>query len=271
MSKDEPFIFSIIGLGRVGVTLLQALDSIGGICSGVVSSSLKDVSVPSGQKIKISRSVSDLDAGEYCFIAVPDDAIQSVTHKLTSNHTINSAKVVSHLSGTKSSKILSELSIPVASCHPMNTFKLGAQSNIFNNILVSIEGDKRAVELLIPLMKRIGAHPREVTQSDKERLHIAGVIVSNFMSALVFYAAQVVSVVDPDPVNFIRREFGPLMEQTLRNILDEGYPSALTGPASRGDKDTTLSHLQLLINNNINDKVYLELTELIIRYSSQKQ
>jgi predicted short-subunit dehydrogenase-like oxidoreductase (DUF2520 family) len=271
MSINVPFTFSIIGLGRVGFALLQALDSIGGKCSGVVSSSIKDISVPSGQKIKISRSISDLDAGEYCFVAVPDDAIPSVAHALTSNQSIHFAKVVSHLSGTNSSEILSVIPIPAASCHPMNTFKLGAQSSEFYNILVSIEGDKRAVELLIPLMKRIGAHPREVTPSEKERLHIAGVIVSNFMSALVFYAAEVVSVVDSDSVNFIRREFGPLMEQTLRNILDEGYPSALTGPASRGDKDTMLSHLQLLINNNINEQVYGELSDLIARYINDKK
>ena len=266
MRFEDGFTYSIIGFGRVGAALDTALGSIGGVCAGNIVSRDASKRVSSRYKNKTIVSISDLNPSDFVFICVPDDAIESVAKSLPLGVLKQSNAIVTHVSGSKPSSVLdylAENSIQKASSHPLMTFKMDSDSDVFEGITVSLEGDLSAVESLGILFKRIGSNPIVVTPEQKKLLHLAAVITSNFMSSLVFHASEVLRSVDENPTELTREIFGPLMMKTAENIISEGYPSALTGPAARGDSSTIEEHINLLKKLGIDDIIYRELTNQI--------
>lgn len=272
MPVNTGFSYTLIGFGRVGAALDAALNSIGGVCHGIITSGKNSHAVALPQHARFC-SFTEFESSDYVFLAVPDDAIETVARSLPIPKLLEANSTVVHLSGSKPSSVLSELSdrgIPIASTHPLMTFKQGAQAQIFEGITVSIEGSDTAVNSLEMLFTQIGSKPIKVTAEQKKLLHLAAVITSNFMSSLVFYTSSVVQSMDEDPIEFVRQTFGPLMLKTAENIVNEGYPSALTGPASRGDMSTINDHLQLLRELNIDESIYKELSEQILLFTKHK-
>ncbi len=273
MRLESGFTYSIIGLGRVGAALDAALNSIGGKCTGNYVSRSKSKILEINKKVNVLDSVSELNPADFVFLCVPDDSIESVSNLLPIGVLKESNAIVSHVSGNKPSSILSHLadmSIPIASSHPLMTFKLQSELAIFDGITVSLEGNEYAVESLHELFTKLGSKPIVVTPEQKKLLHVAAVITSNFMSSLIFHASDVLKSIDDNPVDFTRSIFGLLMLKTAENIMKEGYPSALTGPASRGDTSTIDEHLQLLKKYGIDDTVYRELTDQILHFKNHK-
>lgn len=273
MRHQDVFTYSIIGYGRVGAALNAALNSIGGICSGVFVS--RDTSKASNlvPKITVIESIKDLKSSDFVFICAPDDAIEHISHSLPIDVLLKGNSVVSHVSGSKPSTILSHLSeqgVFTAASHPLMTFKIESDAEIFKGITVSIEGDLEAVKVLSEVFEKLGSNPIVVTAEQKKLLHLAAVITSNFISSLVFHASDVLKSMDDDPTELVRSVFGPLMLKTVQNIMNEGYPSALTGPASRGDNSTIEEHLELLEKLGIEDVIYKELTNQILHYKKHK-
>lgn len=174
-----------------------------------------------------------------------------------------------HVSGARTSEelaALARLGFPVCSFHPMQTFKPDSTEEVFRDIHISIEGDGSLAENLSEIALRMGAIPSVINAEQKLALHLSGVMVSNFMSALVIEAAKVMGKYQNDPDAYIREKLGPLMRQTLKNILENGFPDALTGPAVRGDKKTIDNHLALMRQNGLDTKVYSVLTKVLEEY-----
>lgn len=273
MRLENGFTYSIVGYGRVGAALDAALSSVGGVCVGNIISRDASKRVYTRTKNKSIASISDLKPSDFVFICVPDDAIETVAKSLPLGVLLQSNSIVTHVSGSKSRSILdylAENSIQTASSHPLMTFKTDADSDVFEGITVSLEGDFNVVESLGRLFKRIGSKPIVVTPEQKKLLHLAAVITSNFMSSLVFHASEVLESVGENPTELTREIFGPLMMKTAENIIREGYPSALTGPASRGDSSTIHEHINLLKKLGIDDTIYRELTNQILHYKKHK-
>lgn len=274
MPTSNAFTYTIVGYGRVGAALDAALRSINGLCVGIVPSSdpSKKAKIPDNT-IRLS-SIDDLTASDFVFIAVPDNKIEAVAQALPVDKLKLGETIVAHLSGSKPSEslgLLTNQGISTASAHPLMTFKVDASSSVFVGTPVSLEGTDTAVEKLWSLFQLIGARPVKVTPEQKKLLHLAAVITSNFMSSLVFYAADVMNSIDDNPDEFVRNTLGPLMLKTAENIITEGYPSALTGPASRGDTTTIQEHLELLEKLTIDSTLYRELTAQILHFNKHKQ
>ena len=273
MRQQNGFTYSIIGYGRVGAALDAALSSVGGSCAGIFASRDPSKTSTLESSIHIIDSIEDLKPCDFVFICVPDDAIEQVSRLLPLDILLKCNSIVSHVSGSKPSSILSHLtekSVQTAATHPLMTFKIGSKADAFTGISVSLEGDPKAIESLSELFARLGANPILVTPEQKKLLHLAAVIASNFMSSLVFHASDVLNSMDGDSIELVRTVFGPLMLKTAQNIVNEGYPSALTGPASRGDSTTIEEHLELLKKLGIEDVIYKELTNQILHYKEHK-
>lgn len=267
-SVKHHFTFSVIGTGRVGGCMLRSLPEVGGICSGVVTTSIL-ATRDRFPGVLASESVSSLIFGDVCFICVPDDHIEQVSADIASSGSNMANCIFVHVSGAKSSTSLHgirEKGGLIASFHPLASFKPQENIEIFKNTWISIEGDMSAVEFLTSLGKRLGANPQQVQIDFKIRLHLCAVIVSNFISALVLHASDVLREDVSDPTEFIRSNFSSLMQSTLTNILAHGFPDALTGPASRNDQDTIQLHKDTLDSTGIDKTIYQELSDVIIRY-----
>lgn len=269
---------SIIGLGRFGKVFYRALCQNGVQVTSVVSK--KDpkslqLSPDSSQNTYVFKTIEEATIfGELVVLCVPDDEIRAVTHQLY-DHLVHQQKAKStglpkfvvHVSGAKNSEDLAKLEdigIMTGSLHVMQTFTESTNIDVFKNTSLSVEGADAVVDVLGELGAELGMTAEIISKEEKTARHLAGVFVSNFMSALVLSASEVISPYQNEAQPFILEKYASLMRTSLDNILKNGVPGATTGPAIRGDIETIQNHLNVLQNNKDLNTIYCLLSGKIV-------
>lgn len=259
---------SIIGMGRLGKTLAGALLLNGYNIVSIISSR---GTTPSDYEGKIFATIEEApNFGEIAFICVPDDTISEVARKLATSS--NLPKVATHVSGALNSEellALAQKGVKTASFHPMMTFTEKSSPAWFKKCLISIEGDSDAALLLTQVAINLGGDSQVIDKEQKTSRHLVGVFLSNFMSVLVDLASEILESDHENPQKFILENYDDLMRQTLENIIENGLPSALTGPAVRGDANTLDKHLDILQKNPELAYVYKLFSKRIIDISGR--
>jgi predicted short-subunit dehydrogenase-like oxidoreductase (DUF2520 family) len=94
-------------------------------------------------------------------------------------------------------------------------------------------------------VRDLGAEAITVPTAAKTRYHLAGVLASNGLVALMGLVNEMFASagIDPDDGSAL---VGPLVQGTWRNIVDTAPEDALTGPVARGDVGTVVAHLDAL-------------------------
>lgn len=245
---------AIVGAGAVGTTLARALRASGYDVVAVLSRTVSDAE---GLADRVGASVAASSwealpaAVRLVWICVPDDAIASVAEALSGLDHPWADTIVAHTSGAKTAAALAPLTHQGAatmSFHPMQTFAPDTPPEAFEDIVVGLEGDERALAAGETLGRALGARPVQLSPEEKVRYHCAAALASNGLVALmavveeVFGGAQETLESATSAVELV----GPLVEQTWEN-LETGVPeSVLTGPVQRGDEETLRAHLDAL-------------------------
>ncbi|MEX2456401.1 MAG: DUF2520 domain-containing protein [Balneolaceae bacterium] len=183
------------------------------------------------------------DLGEIIFIAVPDDKIAEVADQLSNQKIDWSLHSVVHLSGAKSSDLLSSIKEKggaTASMHPLQTFTKGDGSDRFKDIYISLEGDEELVEKLEGIVSDFGALSFKLTPDQKRSMHIAAVFASNYLVSLMDIVHQITS---KNGIENGLQILAPIIRQTFSNIEEKGIEQSLSGPVKRGDLNTIKQHL----------------------------
>ncbi len=183
------------------------------------------------------------DLGGIIFIAVPDDKIEDVAVQLSEQEVDWNRHSVVHLSGAKSSDLLSSLQsqgAAIASMHPLQTFTKGDSDDRLKDIYISLEGDKELVGKLEEIVRDFGAHSFKLTPDQKRSMHIAAVFASNYLVSLMDIVHQITS--DNGIENGLQI-LAPIIRQTFNNIEEKGTEHSLSGPVKRGDLNTIKQHL----------------------------
>lgn len=187
--------------------------------------------------------VTPEETGDWIFITIPDADIRSVAGQLALNISHWKGKSVIHCSGNMTSEELEPLEkagAETASMHPLQTFRKGDNSGRFKNIYVSLEGSQKLMEPLQGLVAEMGAKFMVLTPSQKQVVHIAGVMASNYVLALL---GRTEALLSEEKIEDGLTILEPLIRQTLSNFFENGAGEALTGPVSRGDEKTIEEHL----------------------------
>ncbi len=225
----------IIGAGRAGKSFAGALQEVGYRVDG-----------PYGHG-------SDLGALSYgtdiLMLAVPDRAISEIARSIEPDPNT----LVVHLSGATSADAL--LPHPRrAVLHPFAPLPdptIG-KDRLMSGIRFAISGDTAVNEIVHDLAGR----PIHIDDSARVLYHAAGCIAANHLVALMSHAGRVGSLAGLDMDAIL-----DLAGFTLDDIHSMGVKNALTGPASRGDKDTIAKHLAAM---NDEDRVaYLAELQLV--------
>ncbi|MFB6279324.1 MAG: Rossmann-like and DUF2520 domain-containing protein [Salinibacter sp.] len=245
---------AIVGAGAVGTPLARGLRSCGYPVAAVLS---RGKGAARALADRVGAPVADT-VGEalpatvrLVILCVPDDAIASVAEALAEVDHPWPDTIAAHTSGAKTAAALAPLAQQGAatmSAHPMQTFAPDTPPEAFEDIVVGLEGDERALAAGETLARALGAQPVRLTPEEKVRYHCAAVLASNGLVALmgvvdeVFGGTQEKAGGTSSPVDLV----GPLVEQTWAN-LDDGSPEeVLTGPVQRGDEETLRAHLDAL-------------------------
>ncbi len=248
---------AIIGAGRVGSALGQALYGCGYTLTAVYSRSSGSAHHLADKiSSRVARSVGDAAAmARLILLTVPDDAIRSVCEELAYSHDLAGRAVV-HTSGVSDMSVLAaakhrgawtgglhpmlaivdrDLSPELAFAVPGVVFGVEAEDEPLRSWLTTIIRTLKGQALWL--------HPGE----DRAKYHAAAVIASNYMVTLIAEATALLQSVDPKgDERLIRQSLVYLVEATLNNIKERGTTQALTGPIVRGDSGTVRKHLAAL-------------------------
>lgn len=248
METSKPSV-TIIGRGALGSTLEKFFSQNGYPVRSVWNSRGGSVAPESNMVASESSNnlpENDTETGRWVFITTPDDLISEIAELLAQTSISWRGRTVIHCSGNLTSDELNPLSdkgAGIVSMHPIQTFKKGDVSGRFENITISLEGDSKEKERLKPLIEEMGAKHLLLDKKQKRYLHIAAVMASNYLVALMFSTENLLREVN------ISDGFGSLeklVEQTVANIFQQGPENALTGPISRGDIQSVKTHLDEL-------------------------
>lgn len=232
---------NIIGAGRVGRTL-GALWRRAGVFA------IRDVVSRSADSARIAvgfigegnplGGMENLRVAETWMLTVPDDRIADCARTLAKSGVLRAEDIVFHCSGALSSAELApaaECGARVASVHPVKSFAEPHMAlSSFAGTWCAGEGDAAALAVLQPAFEQIGAHFTRIEAAAKLLYHAGGVIVSNYLVALVEASLQCYERAGMSR-NDAARLIAPLVRETVENMLRLGTVKALTGPIARGD------------------------------------
>jgi predicted short-subunit dehydrogenase-like oxidoreductase (DUF2520 family) len=251
-SEPTPVVF-IIGAGVVGTTLAAKLTRAGVPVAGLHGRQL-DLSDASSALAGVLGSTGELpdilSQSQVVIISVRDARIPEVAKRLADEKRLRPDQVVLHTAGNHpSAEMLSAVKKHVkgvGTLHPLIavTDAPGTLENLAGAYF-GIEGDEAATRLAQKLVKAMGGRPLNLKADSMSLYHAAAVMASNYVVALADIARSLLAssgVSDADALAALV----PLMTSAVRNVAEVGLPTALTGPAVRGDVGSIERHVAAL-------------------------
>jgi predicted short-subunit dehydrogenase-like oxidoreductase (DUF2520 family) len=247
-SPGEPPVIGIVGAGAVGTALGVALDRAGWRIHAVASRSRERRERFAGLVPGV-RAFDDptplVEEVELIVLAVPDDAIPAVAGSIH----MYSGQAMIHTSGLVGAEGLASAmaaGTQVGSFHPLVAFAdLERAVAALHGATIAIEGDEQLLDLLGRMAEAIGGVPVRLAPGAKPAYHAAAVLAAGGFDALLDAIAELGRVAGLDEAGSLAI-YGRLIEQTLGNARSLGIAAALTGPMTRGDRGTVVSHLAAL-------------------------
>jgi predicted short-subunit dehydrogenase-like oxidoreductase (DUF2520 family) len=184
-------------------------------------------------------------------IAVPDDAIASVSSKLPFKN-----RLVVHTSGSVALNALDDKNRKGV-FYPLQTFSKDKALD-FSTIPICIESENsNDFQVLDKVAKSISNAVFAVNTDQRKALHVAAVFVNNFVNHL-YQIGNEICEEHQVPFEILK----PLIQETANKINTLSPKDAQTGPAKRKDTQTINSHLNFLSNEN-QGTIYNILTQSI--------
>jgi predicted short-subunit dehydrogenase-like oxidoreductase (DUF2520 family) len=243
---------NVIGAGRVGRTLASLWSEkhtfeVHEVLDGKAEGARAAVAfIGDGAAVAAPENMRPADVW---MITTPDRSIVQSAEKIAAARLVRAGDIVFHCSGSMSSGELgsaSALGAAVASVHPLKSFADPREAvRTFPGTYCAIEGDRAALDVLVPAFERIGGRISEIDPRFKTIYHAASVIVCNYLTALLetgLRCYEKAGVRRDDATDMME----PLVRETLGNVLELGSADALTGPIARGDDAVVARHLQAL-------------------------
>ena len=202
----------MVGAGRLGVALAKAFQEAG-------------LEVVGGTPLGRGARGANADIVLLC---VPDQSIAQAAEMVAPG------RLVGHCSGAST---LASLSPHEAfSMHPLMTVPPpdGAPPDAFRGAACAVAGStERARGIADALARRIGMHPFDIADEDRDVYHAAASMASNYLTTLEGAAAELGA-----KVGLQRMHLLPLVRAAVESWARLGARRALTGPIARGDEST---------------------------------
>lgn len=231
---------AIIGKGNVATNLEQAFLR-NGFAPVMVSSRTLDGLPP--------------EADVYIY-AVRDSALAEVAQRVR----VHQRALHVHTSGTMPIDVFGPDKPHAGILYPFMTFSKEKLLDDFRLVPLFIEGrDIDDTAAIYSLAQSISSRVYEASAAERQRLHVAGVLVNNFPNALFAMAAD---LLQSTSIPF--RVLLPLIDETAAKVHTLSPREAQTGPAKRGDAEVMARH-ESILSNQLDKDIYRALSQLIQR------
>lgn len=197
-----------------------------------------------------------LKVADIYLLCVSDRAIKEVAASLP----FSRGAIVAHTAGCGTLEMLPE-GVRRAIVYPFQTFSAGRVVD-FSKIFLFIEAADEATHIeAAEFAKSLTDNVHTADAALREKIHLTGVLTSNFVNNMYATAAEVIATagLDFDVI-------APLIAETAAKALESRNPSQVqTGPAVRGDNQTLERHRRLIGDNDTLRKMYDIISENIWR------
>jgi predicted short-subunit dehydrogenase-like oxidoreductase (DUF2520 family) len=246
--------FFLIGAGRVGNALGDALVQRGWECLGVIS---RRVEPARQMALRVGASIWGKEFEllpenlSHLFLCTPDDALPEVVSQLVRLSRNWSTTFVAHTSGPHSSlmlQALAERGAVVASLHPAMSFTgtAGEWQNLIGGWF-ALEGDAAGLEHGTVVLSALEARYIQLRPEQKILYHIACVLAANYLVTLHAKAEMLLTNIGSlDAAVDGRALLQNLSRSVLANLETKPAAESLTGPVARGDAGVIAMHLAWL-------------------------
>ena len=239
----------VVGAGRVGAVLGAALRAAGHrvvAASGVSAASIARAGrlLPGTAVRPVEEVARDVDL---VLLAVPDDALDPLVHRLVDAGSLTPGQVVVHTSGAHGLAVLSPVAAVGAhgiALHPAMTFTGEALDldRLAEGISFGVTAPAALRSLATRLVADLGGSVEWVEEAARPLYHAA---LAHGANHLVTLTNEALDRLRDAGVRHPERVLGPLLRAALDNTLARG-DAALTGPVARGDAGTIARHLTVL-------------------------
>lgn len=239
-----------IGAGKVGCTLGKYFSTHGAAVTGYYdrdTQAAKEAAQFTETKV-IGSLESMVKECDVLFITVPDNLIPLVFDEIRKLPI--DGKYICHCSGSITAKEAFR-GIEGTNAYEYSVHPLFAVSDRFeayrelSDVFFTIEGNPSHMEDMQKLLHDAGLKVRVIEPKAKTRYHLAAVMSSNLMLALIEEGMELL-----EQCGFEKEEaqqaLTPLIAGNVKHALQAGPVKALTGPVERGDTRTIDKHLAVL-------------------------
>lgn len=242
---------SIVGAGRVGISLGKHLRELGWRIGAVVTRS-KATARAAVRRIgagkPFDRLTSEVCTADVILFATPDDVLPAIVRDLARIAGAGcKGKIALHTSATLDRSALAPLArlgASTGSLHPMQAFG-GKVVPKLKGVIFGIEGDAKARRMAQSIAKSLGGIPVVIETADKPAYHAAAVMAGGSIYPVLEAGLELLM-----SIGFTRQRASqtllPLLRQILDNIERIGPRAAWTGPLSRGDYAVVAKHMNAL-------------------------
>lgn len=245
----------IIGSGNVATVLARKFKAAGHQILQIYS---RNASAASAIAYEVDtestnyKSLINKNAQVY-IIAVADDAIGEITNELRLP-----GKVVAHTAASVPKEILKGVSDHYGVFYPLQSLRKEMVNTPDTPVFFEANDEKAKKTLELLAASIAPDHVVEANGDTRLKLHVAAVVVSNFVNHLYVLAQDYCR---KEKLNF--KELLPLIEETALRLKGISPSEVQTGPAIRHDSETIHKHLELLKDHPQLKNIYVLLTESI--------
>lgn len=252
---------SIVGPGKVGTHLAQALSGVGFHIKHIISRS-PGKGTPLADKLN-AESIGLYDAitddPDLYLLCVKDEAIEEVADLFSGRKAI-----IAHTSASTGTEVFKNHDA-YGVFYPLQTFTPEKDID-YGSIPFFIEGgDKDTEQALLSLAEKISGRAALLSPEGRKYLHIAAVFACNFanyMNAVAEYLLE--------KKGLERELLDPLVRETFEKLGEMPAAEAQTGPALREDRLTMEKHMEVLKEEPELQELYRMISKSIVEFNRKR-
>lgn len=235
MAPSLPTPFVVVGAGRLGLVMAEAVRDAGLDLLGVVARS-------AGGRARCAErgipAIDDARGAASAILCVADDAIDQASSALP-----GTVRFVAHTSGCAGLDVLEVgRGVALASVHPLHAFTPADGGRALSGVSVAVTArDELARAYAFTLARALGGRPFVLEEAVKPLYHAAATLAANGTVAVLDAAlacAAAAGMREPDA----RAALAQLAATAVGQVQALGATDALTGPVARGDAGTIRAH-----------------------------
>jgi predicted short-subunit dehydrogenase-like oxidoreductase (DUF2520 family) len=247
----------IVGSGNVAEAFARALVS----CKGIELRQIYARNTERGRAIanmvnvEWCGDVEEVASADIYLIAVSDRAVADVAASLN----VPDSAIVVHTAGSVPMDAIAKRKGGRGIIYPLQSFTSGREVNLYD-VPLFVEADSEATRQRLMNVASIISSRVEYADSERRRvIHLAGVLVNNFVNHLYVAGSDVLATKDLD-FDILK----PLIAETAAKAIATSDPASVqTGPAVRGDVAVTERHVAMLADDKRKQQIYKLITESI--------